>query len=277
MRLAIATALGALALAGAASAADRLVYAALGDSVAAGYGLGANLAPCARAETQSYPSRVARRLDRRHGSVTFVFLACSGAEAASPTQGPRSLATQVDGALRAIGRSRSLVSITIGINDLEWWNLPRLAQLLRGDRAAYEAWVTTTVGEVRVELRRQLVRLLARPRTAVVLTDYFDPVNRGSPLYALCQDPDRCRARVREAVTRLNAGIRAATAGLGPRVRVAAVGRSFAGHEAARPDCGSAPPSADATWIQDDCLHPNAAGAAAIARTVSAAAKRLGL
>jgi lysophospholipase L1-like esterase len=277
LRVALATALAALALAGAANAVDELTYAALGDSVAAGYGLGANRAPCARAETQSYPARVARRLDRRHGSVAFVFLACSGASAASSTEGPRALATQVDGALQAIGRRRSLVSITIGINDLEWWNLPRVAQLLRGDRATYDDWVTSTVGEVRVELRRQLVRLLARPRTAVALTDYFDPVNRGSPLYALCPDQARCRARVGEAVARLNAAIRSAAAGLGPRVRVAAIGRSFAGHEGARPDCGSAPPSSAATWIQDDCLHPNPAGAAAIARAVGAAARRLGL
>mgnify|MGYP000044066210 CR=1 FL=1 len=275
MKLALATALAALTLAGAANAADPLTYVALGDSVAAGYGLGSNMAPCARTEARSYPSRVKRRLERRHGSVAFLFLACSGATAASTTRGPRSLATQVDGALRAIGRRRSLVSITIGINDLQWWNLPRVAQLLRGDRAAYDAWVEGTVGEVRAGLRRQVVRLLARPRAAVVVTDYFDPVNRGSPLYVLCPDPQRCRSRVREAVTRLNAAIRAAAAGLGPRVRIAAIGRRFAGHEAARPVCGSAPPSIAATWIQDDCLHPNDAGAEAIARAVGGVADRL--
>jgi lysophospholipase L1-like esterase len=273
----VVAAVGALALAGLARGAPSLTYAALGDSVAAGYGLGASRTPCARAETRSYPARVERELERRHGSVGFVFLACSGATAASTSAGPRSLATQVGRALRAIGRRPALVSITIGINDLEWWNLIRVAQLLRGDRAAYDRWVRTTVGEVRIELRRQLRRLLARPQARVVVTDYFDPVNRGSPLYAFCPDPDRCRARVREAVERLNRAIRAASAGLGPRVRVAEIGRRFDGHEAARPGCGAAPPAAAATWIQADCLHPNAAGAAAIARAVLTAAARLGL
>jgi lysophospholipase L1-like esterase len=277
VRVALAAGLAALVLAGAAEGATSLTYAALGDSVAAGYGLGSSRTPCARAETRSYPARVERGLERRHGSARFVVLACSGATAASTSAGPRSLATQVGAALRAIGRRPALVSITIGINDLEWWNLFRVAQLLRGDRAAYDRWVRTTVGDVRVELRRQLRRLLARPRARVVVTDYFDPVNRGSPLYGFCPDPDRCRARVREAVDRLNRAIRAAAAGLGPRVRVAAIGRHFAGHEAARPECGTAPPPAPATWIQSDCLHPNDAGAAAIARSVLAAATRLGL
>lgn len=277
MRIALAAVLAALALAGAADAATSLTYVALGDSVAAGYGLASSRAPCARAEARSYPSRVERQLERRHGRVAFVFLACSGATAASTEPGPRALATQVDGALRAIGRRRSVVSITIGINDLQWWNLPRVAELLRGDRATYDAWVTGTVGEVRVELRRQLRRLLGRPRTEIVVTGYFDPVNRGSPLYLLCSDPGRCRGRVREAVARLNRAIRASTSGLGPRVRVAGIAGSFIGHEAARPACGSAPPGADQTWIQADCLHPNDAGAAAIARAVAAEAARLGL
>lgn len=277
MRLALAAALVALVLAGAAQGATSLAYAALGDSVAAGYGLEPAGSPCARAGTSSYPARVARGLERRHGPVRFVFLACSGATAARAGQGPRALATQVGRALRAIGRRPALVSITIGINDLEWWNLIRVAELLRGDRTAYDRWVRTTVGGVRVELRGQLRRLLARPRARVVVTDYFDPVNRGSPLYAFCPDPDRCRTRVRQAVERLNAAIRAAAAGLGPRVRVAAIGRRFDGHEAARPACGSAPPTAAATWIQADCLHPNGAGAAAIAAAVLAAAARLRL
>lgn len=265
------------ALAGAAQAGTSLTYAALGDSVAAGYGLGSSRTPCARAEARSYPARIERRLERRYDRVAFAFLACSGATAASTSAGPRALATQVGRALRAIDRRPALISITIGINDLEWWNLFRVAELLRGDRATYDRWVQTTVGEVRVELRRQLRRLVVRPRVAVVVTDYFDPVNRGSPLYAFCPDPGRCRERVREAVSRLNEAIRGAAAHLGPRVRVAAIGRRFDGHEAAQPECGSAPPPVAATWIQTDCLHPNDAGAAAIARAVLVAAARLGL
>jgi hypothetical protein len=121
------------------------------------------------------------------------------------------------------------------------------------------------------------VRVLARPHTEVVLTGYYDPINRGSPLYALCPDADRCRARVGEAVRRLNGAIRRSSAGLGPRVRLAEIWSSFVGHEGARPRCGTAPPDVAATWVQEDCLHPNDSGAAAIAGAVLRAAARLGL
>jgi lysophospholipase L1-like esterase len=255
--------------------ANGLTYVALGDSVAAGYGLAANLAPCARAETRSYPSRVERALDRRHDRVRFVFLACSGA-AATDGRGPRSLRNQVRDALRAAGDERALVSITIGINDLEWWNLVRVAGLLRGPHAAFDLWVEQTTAAVRRALRDELRRLLSRPRISVVVTEYFDPVNKGSPLYVLCPDRDRCRSRVGSAVRSLNRSLRAAADGL-ERVRVAAIRQAFAGHEAASPACGSAPPEEADTWIQADCLHPNDRGARAIARAVDVQAVHLGL
>ncbi len=278
MRTALAAALGilALALAGPAQGGPSITYAALGDSVAAGYGLGGPTAGCGRSPERAYPALVARNLERRHDTVRFVFLACSGATAAAEHAGPRALETQVARALELIGDRRALVSITIGINDLEWWNLARVAALLRGDRATYDAWVERTVGAVGLELRRQLRLLLDRPRVRVVLTDYFDPVNHGSPLYVLCSDANLCRDRVAEAVGRLNAAIRGAAKGLGGRVRVAGVGASFEGHEAARPFCGSAPPGSARTWIQRDCLHPNDAGAAAIATRVDSAAALMG-
>jgi lysophospholipase L1-like esterase len=276
MKALLAAALAVAALS-APPVAGGLTYAALGDSVAAGYGLGANLAPCARAETRSYPSRVERGLERRHGSIRFVFLACSGAAATDASGGWVSLRRQVREALRAVGDTRALVTITIGINDLEWWNLARVAGLLRGPRATFDSWVEQTTEGVRRAIRAELRRLLARPRLSVVLTDYFDPINEGSPLYVFCADRDLCRSRVGEAVRRLNESIRASTAGLGQRVRVAAIGKAFEGHEAASPACGSAPPGAGDTWIQADCLHPNDRGAQAIARAALAQAARLGL
>ncbi len=250
--------------------ARGLDYVALGDSVASGYGLAPAASPCFRA-AGAYPLLVRDRLRERRSVERFTFLACSGAQAVGEA-GARSLRVQVGRALDRIRGRPTLVSITIGINDLEWWNLARARELLDGDRAAFEAWLRRTVSRVRSAVGRELERLLARRRVAVILTEYYDPFNRGSPLFRLCEDAGRCRSRTSEVVAALNRGLRALAR---PRVRVAAVEARFRGHEGARPLCGSLPPGASATWIQDDCLHPNRRGSRAIARAVERAASAL--
>jgi lysophospholipase L1-like esterase len=272
----------ALAAPAAASAGESTAvdYLALGDSVASGYGLGASAAPCYRS-SKAYPSLVLDRLRARHRAVRFRFLACAGATA-SGGSGMRSLHQQVSVALRSPGGRPALVSLTIGINDLEWWNLARLAILVRESEARFAAWLGGTAAGVQGALDQELGRLVERPRTSVVLTGYFDPLNPGSSFYEnrlICPDEQLCRSRVARVLARLNGAIRAAARDVGARgrVRFAPVAAAFAGHESARPDCGDAPPDAAATWIQDDCFHPNARGARAIAGAVDRAARRLGL
>jgi lysophospholipase L1-like esterase len=166
-----------------------------------------------------------------------------------------------------------LVSITIGINDLEWWNLSRVRDLLDGDRETFETWLRDAVSSVRAAVAGQVARLLTRRGVSVVLTEYYDPFNQGSPLFLLCADPAQCRDRTEEAVTALNRELRALVR---PRVRVASVQARFEGHEAARPRCGLLAPGSARTWIQPDCLHPNSRGAEAIATAVDREARGLG-
>lgn len=264
----IAACVAALALPGSSPALD---YVALGDSVASGYGLRPAAPPCFRT-ARAYPRLVLEHVRERATVGRFTFLACSGA-AATGEVGPRSLTWQVSGALERIRRKPTLVSITIGMNDLEWWNVSRVSELLDGDRGEFEEWLSATVGDIRAAVRRELDRLLALKRVSVVLSEYYDPFNRGSPIFLLCSDPSQCRARTEEVVTRLNQGLRDLA---GSRVRVASVQRRFEAHEAARPRCGVSPPEASATWIQPDCLHPNGRGAAAIAAAVDREARVLG-
>ena len=259
----------AAALPGASRAVD---YVALGDSVASGYGLEPAAGPCYRTQG-AYPRLVLERLRERQRVGRFAFLACSGAEARAAS-GPRSLRSQVTSALALIGSRRpTLVSVTIGINDLGWWNLGRARELLDGDRATFEAWLRGSLRSIGIAIERELRRLLARPAVRIVLTEYYDPFNRGSPLFLLCEDAARCRKRTDEVVTAMNRMLRGLA---GPRVRVARIQARFRGHEGPRPRCGVLPPDAARSWIQLDCIHPNGRGARAIALAVDREALRLG-
>jgi lysophospholipase L1-like esterase len=253
---------------------------ALGDSVASGYGLAASTAPCYRA-SGAYPERVRAALRARHATVRFRSFACAGATA-SGGGGLRSLHRQVSRALPSLSGGRALVSVTAGINDLEWWNVIRLAVLVRQSEARFSAWLSAATRSVRSALAAELGRLLARPRVSVVVTGYYDPLNPASSFFAnrlICPDEGLCRARAARVLDRLDAAIRAAARQAGPpgRIRFAPVAAAFAGHESARPACGTAPPDAVATWIQDDCFHPNERGARALAAAVDRAARRLDL
>jgi lysophospholipase L1-like esterase len=219
-------------------------------------------------------------LRARHAVVRFRSLACSGATA-NGGEGLRSLHRQVSRALPALS-GRALVSVTAGINDLEWWNVVRLAVLVRQREARFSAWLDGATRAVRSALAAELGRLLARRGVSVVVTGYYDPLNPASSFFAnrlICPDERVCRARAARVLDRLDAAVRAAAreAGTPGRVRFAPVAAAFAGHESARPGCGDAPPDAATTWIQDDCFHPNERGARAIAAAVDRAARRLGL
>jgi lysophospholipase L1-like esterase len=275
--LAAAAATFALLVPASAAAARALDYISLGDSIAAGYGLGASLAPCGQSKEASYPARVRRRLERRHGDVRFVFLPCSGAQATDRSGARISLARQVGDALEVLGRRPALASITIGINDLRWWDVIQGAMLLRLDEAEFERWLEESTRSIREAIAAQLDRLLARPGMRVVLTEYYDPFNRQSTFFQsalICPVLEGCLVRARRVVTRLNERLRSLA---GRRVAIARLQKAFEGHEGPRPDCGLAPPEAAGTWVQTDCFHPNGRGAAAYAQAVDRVARTLGL
>jgi lysophospholipase L1-like esterase len=291
-------ALVALVLAPPAAAAPALDYIALGDSIASGHGLLDRGGNCRRSP-RAYPHTVLAELRERHDRVRFVMLACSGAVASSEPDGLRSFKRQVSAALGRIGTRPTLVSITIGINDFAWSDIVASYYRIRDpDTASFEGWVDATVHRVAEALAAQLKRLLARPKVVVVLTDYHNPVNTASLLFAgpaPCADKAACYARTEYLVHELNAALRDLTR---RRVRLAAVHQSFHGHEGPSPTCGSSPPSVESTWVQHpddpdsnsfppeaallgevwrgDCFHPNALGAGVIGRAVSAAARAAG-
>ena len=289
--------------------AQGLDYVALGDSVAAGRGLGDTGGLCRRSP-RAYPRLVLRELRQRvAGAVRFASVACSGATAGvADAPGLRSLRRQVTAALERLSGGRALATVTVGINDFEWSDIPRTYLRLREPQAVFDVWLAARASDVERALRTQLARLLSRRGVRVVATGYFNPVNRESVLFAgpvPCLSAAACLARTDAIVDAVNASIRAAVRGLGHRARVKVVSlrAGFRGHESPSPRCGNAPPAVASTWIQHpddqasnsfpladfpelvpllgsgwrgDCFHPNDAGAAFIAGEVARAARGLG-
>jgi lysophospholipase L1-like esterase len=297
----LALAAAALALAQSATAtatAPALDYFALGDSIASGHGLLDAGGTCRRSE-RAYPRTVLADLRDRHGRVRFTMLACSGAVASGGPAGLRSLARQVDAVLAHLSKRPTLVTITVGINDFAWSDVIATYLRLRDpDETLFEAWVEATAERAAEGLGVQVDRLLRHRKVAVVLTDYPNPVNPESVLFAgplPCADVAACYGRTEFVVHELNRALRMLAR---RRVRVATVHEAFHGHEAPAPSCGEAPPSISDTWFQypedpesnsfpplpsfvseewrGDCFHPNALGAATIAEAVDVAARALG-
>ena len=286
-----------LVAAGSATAAQTakrpLTYIALGDSIASGHGLGDSGGLCRRS-VRAYPQKVRAALEVNYGPLRFRQLACSGATTTD-------LHAQVSAALAAIGTRRALVTLTIGINDFDWSNIPLTYLRLRDpDEADFESWVDGIAKRAGKTVGVEIGRLLARRGVAVVLTDYPDPVNPQSLLFGgpqPCPDVSACYARAEYLVHTLDAQLAKAVASR-PRARLASVEKEFKGHEAPSPECGSAPPSVADTWFQypsdpgsnsfpqlppslpqgwrGDCFHPNDAGATSLANAVFTAAKELG-
>jgi lysophospholipase L1-like esterase len=267
-----------LAVAGVPSAAGserpaerRIGYAAVGDSVAAGFGLRPGTQTtkqdrlCKRS-SKAYPFRVAGRLGARLRS----FVACSGATFDEGLYGhqevrDKELPEQI---ARVFSRhTPRLMSITIGANDMRWSYFVAkcyvarcgtdadnsLFSLLRLD-FRYEQWRMRTEVEYRA-----WVNDTRKPRSA--LTGYYDPFG-----------PKRCRAThgvsraerhwVQSKVHTINDELRHA-AGEERWLRYAGVNRAFRGHRL----CSGK------SWVQGPRtkgqLHPTKRGQRAYARAVA--------
>ena len=292
------------ASAGAAPGAERgLDYFALGDSVASRRVMDPG-GPCRRSPL-AYPEQARDLLAQRYASVRFRFFACAGAEAIAPERtGFGALSRQVDAALRRLTHRPTLVSVTIGINDSDWSDITlTYSRLCDPDEGSFEQWAGGVAAGVERAVVEQLRRLLAHPNVRVVVTEYFNPVNRGSLLFGPpipCPDVEACYRRTELVIDELNTALRRVPGELKARRRVAVapVRDAFRGHESPSPECGDAPPEVAETWIQyptdpasnsfpplpptvpgpwrGDCFHPNELGAAAIASAVEQAARRIG-
>lgn len=266
------TLVGVPSAAGGEQAAQRRGgYAALGDSVAAGFGLRPGTQTtqqdrlCKRS-SKAYPFRVAGRL----GARLRGFVACSGAKFDEGLYGQQNvgdveLPEQIERVFSR--RTPRLMSITIGANDMRWSYFVakcyvnrcgtdadrNLFSVLRQD-FRYEQW------RMRKEVAyRAWLNDTRKPRT--VLTGYYDPFG-----------PKRCRATrgitkaekrwVQSRVRVINRELRH-SAGEERWLHYAGANRAFDGHRL----CSGK------SWINGPRtkgqLHPTKLGQRAYARAVA--------
>ncbi|MGH8880908.1 MAG: SGNH/GDSL hydrolase family protein, partial [Stackebrandtia sp.] len=270
--LASLTAVSVPSAVGAERQAERRTgYAALGDSVAAGFGLRPGTQTtkqdrlCKRS-SKAYPFRVAGRLDARLRG----FVACSGAKFDEGLYGPqevddKELPEQIARVFSR--RTPRLMSITIGANDMRWHYFMAKCYLSRCGTSTdngvfrvlrqdlrYEQWRMRTEVEYRSWLNDT-----RKPRT--VLTGYYDPFG-----------PKRCGATrgvtkaekrwIESKVRGINRELRH-SAGEERWLRYAGVNRAFQGHRL----CSGK------SWVSGPrtkgVLHPTRKGQGAYARAVT--------
>lgn len=238
-------------------------YAALGDSIAAGYGLAPGATPsaddtaCGRS-IEAYPYAVASKLQ-----LSLTHLACAGAEADDlyNPQNENSLyvAPQID-AVFANGKP-DVITITVGANDLHWNEFVHQCYVTDCGGEASSATAKVARGILRAQLFKALTRIdmlsYGHP-PKIYVTGYFAPYGN-----QVCADTQGLTASERlwlnSQTKQLNQAIRSVTQWFATSTYVSV---SFAGHEL----CSASP------WIQGlqaaQPYHPTAAGQQAIARSL---------
>ncbi|MGY4644947.1 SGNH/GDSL hydrolase family protein [Cellulomonas sp. URHB0016] len=253
-RSAVVVMAATLALAGASAsaapaAAPRVVYDALGDSYASGYGV-PPYAACGRSQS-AYPVQ----LDGRHHLRLDDFVACAGATTTSLVSG---------GQLTALGADTDLVTVSVGGNDIGW------STAVTACLGGTDAQCAGAVALVDSRITSQLPLLLdtvyagiaaAAPHARVVVTGY--------PRLFSTRDGDYLAASPAElgalnaAADNLDAVIAAAAARAG--FRFVDVRKRFAGHGANSPDPWILGPSDPAAF------HPTVEGYEAYTAAVTSA------
>ncbi|HEY7031935.1 MAG TPA: SGNH/GDSL hydrolase family protein [Thermomicrobiales bacterium] len=271
--------------------------------------------PCCRRSDRSYPARARGLLAKQFAEVRFHHLACTGATSLTPARleadrlppvvmenGPvghrtplRLLRTQVDRVLDKLKGAPAdrpvLVSITIGANDFEFASLELINRLYFSLEDDFDRWAQFRALEVKTEVAREVRRLLADKRVAVVLTEVHNPFNEASVFFTgknTCLD-QKCYDRVDRAAGWLNTGLRAVVndAKTDPRldaagrIGIARIHKDFDKRKSPRPTCGDAGPDVKGpdgkltTWIQyrndpasTSFAVPDAVGLSRIARQI---------
>lgn len=260
-------------------------YVAIGDSVAAGAGLGigsgSDDAACGRS-TNGYPNLLATSLKT---SVTN--LACGGATASSgliaaQTVGNVTIPSQIDRAFE--NGTPDLITITIGANDIHWIDYMQKCYVATcgseqskfdyaKDLGAVAGLLTTLQGKLAYTLHEIKDRSGSNTPPKVLITGYYNPVSSTSCLGGKVSSKEL--AWVNSETANLNKAISqtvAATSKVSSWFKgtynfATYVPVSFNGHGL----CSSTP------WIQGMTdaapLHPNAAGQQQIATTLAKYAK----
>jgi lysophospholipase L1-like esterase len=266
--------------------ARTLVYYGLGDSVASGYGLPGQNGEC-KVAPGAYPVVVHRFLAENpsgYDEVVLNHLACSGTESDT-------LYLQVDEVLADLARRREggvvdgLVTITVGADLFGWSELPEIRRILCLPYEGFVAGIAAIVSKTNANIRSQLERLLSLDDVYVIVTDFYNPMNRTSKYLRWFRTPGpyggtACRqftlkqlyGRTEEAIHMLNGAIGDAVVSFpADRARLVLIHEAFHGREGPWPQCGWSPPGPRKTWIQPgECFHPNEPGVDAIARAIVA-------
>jgi lysophospholipase L1-like esterase len=220
--------------------ADKVAYAALGDSYAAGVGGGDYLDACLRS-----PNGYAAMIADEPGMVHVALAACTGATNTDVA------ATQLSG----LDRRTKLVTLTVGANDLGLQALT--AACLGGPVDVCLAAIAVAQANL-VPLAGHLAATLgaihtAAPNATVVVTGY--PLLINAPA-------DQVQALVNAGVAALNDVIEGTVTAAGPGFVYVDVEGVFAGHGVGSDDAWLiAPPSPEA-------FHPNIAGYEAYADAI---------
>jgi lysophospholipase L1-like esterase len=246
-------------------------YVALGDSVAAGYGLPSTSTNpvdqlCGRS-TEAYPYLVAATLH----NTSLTQLACSSASVAAGLTGPQqvssivTLPSQVNQAF-ANGTPK-VITITIGANDVGWNNVIEKCYVSQcgstQDNQAIQALLSQLKTNLNTALSdiQQLSSHTKPPR--VVVTGYYFPLSATAPT---CNDTEGLTPTKIDWLSskrhELDGTIRAATSHY-RLVKYASL--NFKGHELCTAD----------SWVQGlqsaGPFHPTTAGQKAIAKSIVAA------
>lgn len=241
------------------------IYAALGDSIAAGAGLpsAGGDAQCGRS-AQAYPYRVAQKQN-----LKLVHIACSGATAGDlvsrqGVNGPN-ISPQLDAAFA--GGTPALITITAGANDMGWANfLRKCAQATCGTsldttttdglRAGYKLKLDYVFSEIQRRSHGQPPR--------VVITGYSNPIS------------NYCKNRQQYADKNEIKWLNGQRDKLNKTIRDTAKPYKFVRYASMNFDSHSM--CARDSWWQDlnaaAPLHPNAKGQDALAKSVNNAARR---
>ncbi|HMD89089.1 MAG TPA: GDSL-type esterase/lipase family protein [Anaerolineaceae bacterium] len=293
-------------------------YFALGDSIASGHGLKDDGSPCQRS-TNAYPYDVKNDLENRFTKVNFYHFACSGATLFEPDSKTikqdkyKWFNNQVNDVvtISKVSERPTLVTITIGGNDLGFDNLPFFLTALRlSDAPGYINWIDDLVDKgIRPLLQAQVSKLLSQPNVSVIITEIHNPVNPQSSLFAGTEFAGQCGwissdcfSRAEIAIKKLNSAIIAIVENIGQydRLQVTPIYNKFIGHESPPPICGlklisdtyvqypGDGYSNSASLLPDsmrkklniskggDCFHPNLKGAKVYADSVNEDAIRVG-
>ena len=164
-------ALGGLAAAGPANAAVN--YVALGDSYSSGVGAGGETGSCERS-----PNAYPQLWDNAHSPTSFRFVACSGAKTTDVS------ANQIS----ALNSSTTLVSITIGGNDLGFAQIMIDCNLYSDStcvndinaaentaRTQLPGWLDTLYSQIRARAPSAKVVVLSYPRFYDLSASWYCP------------------------------------------------------------------------------------------------------